>query len=394
MMCQTKPSVLFVDDEEYMLDMYRRMITQEAVDWDTHFCSDAESALSTILAGGVDAVVSDIRMPRINGFELLSSVRESDMHALTPFIILTGDGDSTLKRRALDMGASDLLTKPVARDDLLAGIRSVLRSKFHTDNQMMLIETLSSRVEDQAEELQGVHREVVWRLAKVCECRDDQTGYHIVRTAYFSRFIAEHLGLQPADSNLIFLASSLHDIGKIGIPDRVLLKPGLLDVEERQIAETHAEIGFRILSGRPTEGLDLNEELLESLDLPARSYHDPFLKLAALIAKNHHERWDGSGYPEGLKAEDIPLAARIVAVADVYDALISERSYKPAMAPERAKAVMEEEAGKHFDPTVIRIFLEHFDEMNESVKRYIDELGPSIASDFMYLETIESVVNS
>jgi cyclic di-GMP phosphodiesterase len=370
-MSQSRPTVLFVDDEINMLDMFKRMLGSEANDWDAHFCSSADEALGIALAGGVDTVVSDIRMPEKDGFDLLAAIRESGPSVRVPFIILTGGGDQALRCKALELGATDLLTKPIGRDDLLVRIRTALRMKFQADDQERTIHKLSSQVEHRTMELENARRETVWRLAKTCEFRDDETGNHIVRVACNSRFIARGLGMDEVFCDLIMQASALHDIGKIGIPDRVLLKPGPLDPEERTIVQSHTTMGYEILSGRPQAAGGLGMDPLGSLGSLETGRQFRILQLAATIAECHHERWDGLGYPNGLSGEAIPLAARIVAVADVYDALISERPYKRALSVDEAVEIIAGENGRQFEPAVVRVFLRGYREMNAETDEYI-----------------------
>ncbi|NIA15651.1 MAG: HD domain-containing protein, partial [Nitrospiraceae bacterium] len=273
-------------------------------------------------------------------------------------IILTGDCDTRLKRKALDLGATDLLNKPINREDLLARIRSALRLKFYEDQIAGQVETLDQTIKTRTSELEAAHREVVWRLAKACEYRDDETGNHVVRVGWYSRILAQGLGLDEEFLDLLFLVSPLHDVGKIGIPDSVLLKKGKLTPDERRVIERHTVIGNAILSDEPKSlamcGLNGASHTFST----AETKRHALLNMASSIARGHHERWDGTGYPDRLSGDKIPIESRIVAVADVYDALRAERPYKPAFPEEKAVAIIQGESESHFDPDIVEAFTE------------------------------------
>jgi response regulator RpfG family c-di-GMP phosphodiesterase len=356
--------LLFVDDDPNILDMLERMLSQHSEPWKTHYCLSVDEALEVLDAVEVDTLVTDVRMPVKDGFELLTAVRASQRTERVPVIILTGDCDTKLKRKALDLGATDLLNKPINREDLLARIRSALRLKSYEDQIAGQVETLDQMVKARTKELEAAQREVVWRLAKACEYRDDETGNHIVRVAWYSRILAQGLGMDGQFLDLLFLASPLHDVGKIGIPDSILLKNGKLTRDERKVIEQHTVMGSSILSEEPRSmriyGLNSTTHLFPASET---RQHD-LLSMASSIARGHHEKWDGSGYPDHLFGDYIPLESRIVAVADVYDALRGERPYKPTFPEEKSVAIIREESGHHFDPTIVEAFSQRLEEIH------------------------------
>jgi len=237
--------------------------------------------------------------------------------------------------------------------------------KAYEDHIHGQVESLDQMVKERTRELEAAQREIVWRLAKACEYRDDETGGHVSRVATYSRILAQGLGQQEAFLDVIFLASALHDVGKIGIPDSILLKEGALTQAEREIVERHAEIGEGILSEAPKSLAVFGLKGLNHVFPASPEKRHDLLALASLIARNHHEKWDGTGYPDRLSGDEIPLECRIVALADVYDALRSARPYKPAFTPEKALAAVQEGTGRHFDPEIVEVFVEHVDDIRE-----------------------------
>jgi putative two-component system response regulator len=347
--------LLFVDDDVALLELFARML--EGQPWRVNFCSGVDEALEFLESHPVDTVISDIRMPGRDGFELLAAIRASERLRNIPVIILTGDSDRALKRQALDLGATDLLNKPIAREDLLARIRSALRLKSYEDRLARQVDELDRRVRERTRELEISRREVVWRLAKAAEFRDDETGNHVIRVALFSRLLAEGLGMGRDFLELIFLTSPLHDIGKLGIPDSILLKEDRLNPQERRLMEAHCVMGAEILSRAPKAIMASAEYVGDALvGSPGERGDNPLLTMASSIALGHHERWDGTGYPRGLVGAEIPLESRIVAVADVFDALTSWRPYKPPVPEQEAMRIILKGAGGHFDPDLIDVF--------------------------------------
>ncbi len=351
-----KHTILFVDDEVSVLEALRRALRSQRDVWDITYAQSVDEALEKVLTKDFDAIVTDVTMPKRDGLDLLTALQDAETTCDIPVIILTGLADIDLKRRALELGAVDLLNKPIIAEDLIARIRSVLRLKSYQDELKDHNETLERRVRERTLELDRSRLEIIWRLAKAGEYRDEQTGNHVMRVGNYSRALAEQLGMSSEFVEMIFLTSPLHDIGKIGISDTTLLKNGPLNPEEWSIMRQHCEIGYKILQHDPA-GLPASLQWHgDDFETAQSSIENPFLKQAAVIALTHHEQWCGRGYPHGLEGEQIPLEARIVAIADVYDALSHARPYKPAYAEDQVLSIMLEEAPWHFDPEVFAAF--------------------------------------
>lgn len=353
-----------------------RMLHGERDKWEIHFANNVGQALEEIGKIPYDTIISDVSMPGRNGFDLLSKLQESEQTADIPVIILTGRSDLDLKRRALEQGATDLLSKPVHAEDLLARVRSVLRLKTYQDELKAQKVLLEQKVRERTAQLDKSRLDIILRLGKAAEYRDEETGNHILRVGCYCQVLAEELRMTPEFAEMIFLASPMHDIGKIGIPDGILLKKGRLLEAERKTMQSHCIIGGEIL---------LEEPKNVKVFLNFRDYHftlgeidNSLLEMAAQIALSHHEKWDGSGYPKGLRAEDIPLSGRIAALADVYDALRCSRPYKPAYSPEQTLDIMGKEAG-HFDPMVFNAF--------EKIIGKFDFINNQFSDDLRDLET-------
>jgi putative two-component system response regulator len=354
--------ILFVDDEPMVLTALSRMLEGQRHAWEMAFVPSAEQALARAQEVQFDAIVLDISLGSTNGLQLLQALQERERTRNVPVVFLTGIGEQDLKRRALELGAADLLSKPVRAEELIARLRNVLRLKAYQDELRSLNDGLQHKVEERTRELEESHLDTIWRLAKAGEYRDDDTGNHVMRVGRYGRAACEALGMPRERVERTFVASLLHDIGKIGIPDAVLLKPGGLTPAERRTMEQHCEIGARILREAPN-GL---APFLASRGIrpyPNQTAHiNPIKTLASSIALTHHERWDGRGYPAGLAGEDIPLEARVTALADVYDALCSDRPYRRAYPEARALAIIREEGEAHFGPDVFAAFNALMDE--------------------------------
>ena len=357
-----KKTILFVDDEPQFLAGLRDMLRKQRNEWRMYFAVSVAEALALIEKIDFDTIVSDVSMPVRSGFDLLRELKATARTRDLPIIILTGNSDHDLKRKALDLGATDLLSKPVYREDLLARINNALRLKAYEDELRNQNVILDRRVRERTRDLEISRMNIVFRLAKAGEYRDEETGYHIVRVGCYSRVLAKAFGLGRELTDRILLASPLHDIGKIGVPDAILLKQGRLTEDEWQVMRSHCQIGYHIFM-EEFQGMDIYSSRLGLV--VDRHQKNPFLLLAAEIALNHHEKWNGSGYPRGISGEQIPIAARIVALADVYDALRSERPYKKAFDEEKTYQIIAEGAGSHFDPAVFEKFLENRQEFDD-----------------------------
>ncbi|QDU54165.1 HD domain-containing phosphohydrolase [Aeoliella mucimassa] len=375
--------ILFIDDEHYVLRAYARILHPFREEWTMSFHQDAMSAWDGLLESSADVVVSDINMPGMSGLQLLERMQEHPDMIDIPVIIVTGRDDNGLKSRALSLGATDLLHKPVDCSELAARLRSALQLKKCTDQLKQQNERLDLLVRARTKQLFDSHAELVWRLAKAAECRDDDTGNHVVRVGVYAKLIGQAMGMKAEFCENLCLAATLHDIGKIGVPDAILRKPGKLSPQEWKIMQEHCLIGRSILveghAGRTLVPGDL------SLDTLTERY--PLLEMAANIATYHHEKWDGTGYPYGLAGEAIPLPARIVAIADVYDALRSKRPYKKRYDVEQALDIIAEKNGTHFDPEVYLAFLQVLEEILEAEVAYSDADKRSITPTEILQET-------
>lgn len=351
-----KKRILFIDDEPNFLKGIERMLRDRRQEWEIYFAQSVDAALEQTDRIEFDAIVSDISMPGKDGFELLRILHNSDETRDIPVIILTGSGEHLLKARALEMGATDLLSKPVTREDLLARLNSVLRLKSYQDDLIAQNDVLERKVKERTAELEESRLDIILRLGRAAEYRDKETGNHILRVGCYCRILAEELGMTEDFIEDIFLASPLHDIGKIGVPDNILLKPGPLTQDEDLIMREHCAIGADILSE------DINIFQMFSVIQENREngipfkFDNPVLTMASTIALTHHEKWDGSGYPSGLSGNDIPLVSRIVMIADVYDALRSVRPYKERYFEADTLEIIKSECGKHFDPVMCAAF--------------------------------------
>jgi putative two-component system response regulator len=347
--------VMVVDDEPLCLavvqgylemDGFRRISTVD----------DGTKVMSMLRSEVPDALLLDIQMPRVNGLDLLSAVRAADQFQTLPVLILSASSDSKTKLRAFELGATDMLTKPVHQAELLARLRNVLRLKAYHDRLLHHSKRLEEEARKRTTELEISRLEVIQCLARAAEIRDDDTGRHVLRVGCYARLIGDELGFSAQVLDTLELAAQLHDVGKIGVPDDILLKPDKLSPEEFEIIQKHCGFGKKIvepmLGSEATVFRDHAELGVKIMSVG----HSPILEVAKRIALTHHERWDGTGYPLGLAREDIPIEGRITAVADVFDALSNKRPYKPAFPMDKCLKIMEQERGKHFDPQVLGAF--------------------------------------
>ncbi|RZV70235.1 MAG: response regulator [Candidatus Scalindua sp. SCAELEC01] len=367
-----KKRILFVDDEQNLLDGYKRTLRNQRNVWDLDFVCNVDTALTRLENERYDVIVSDVMMPGKSGLEFLEILQGSEKTRQTPVIIVTGCNDNDLKSRALGLGAMDLLNKPVEKEDLLARLKSMIRLKSYQDKLKDQNRILEERVSERTAELKDSRFDIIWRLGKLAEFRDEDTGNHVLRVGSYCRTLAETLGKDRNFIEMIFLTSTLHDIGKVGVPDSILLKCGKLDPEEWIIMKQHSEIGAEIFNQDAKTMQSFFSWCGENSDSHNKGRHNPLHKMAASIAMSHHERWDGKGYPKGLLGSDIPLEARIVAVADVFDALSSVRPYKKAFPESKVLEIMGSERGNHFDPDVYNAFEKSFDKMRIIQAQFTD----------------------
>ncbi len=326
------PRVLVVDDERYVREIVRRWL--ERVGYECTCAESVGAACEILQQQTFDIVTSDISMPGQSGIELLRTIKEN--YPETAVLMLTANADTRLAIQALTLGAYGYLLKPVEQEELLCQIERALEHRRLVVENRAYTNLLEWKVREQTRHIRLAHEETIQRLVTACMFRDDETGGHIKRTGLSSALVAQAAGWSTEMVELIQLAAPMHDVGKVGIPDSILRKPGKLTTEEFKIMQQHTVIGADMLSG--------------SLS--------PVLQMAEQIAHFHHERWDGTGYPNRLAGEDIPKAARILAIIDVYDALTHDRVYRRALPEEQVLQIIEDGRGTHFDPSVTKAFFE------------------------------------
>lgn len=348
--------ILVVDDENNNLKLMEAMLVP--LGYEVILAKDGEQALEKVHLTAPDLILLDIMMPGMDGFEVARRLKEDEETKIIPIVMVTVLKEVEDRVKALEVGADDFLNKPVDILELKARVQSLLKVKAYNDHMRTHQKELEGEVAKRTEQLRQAFEkikkaslETIYRLSRAAEYRDEDTGAHIQRISHYSAAIARKLGLNERTVESILYATPMHDVGKIGIPDRILLKPGKLDPDEWEIMKQHTIMGGGILKG-PDAG---------------------FIKLAEAIALTHHEKWDGSGYPEGLKGVKINQAGRITAISDVFDALTSKRPYKEPFSLEKSFAIIKEGRGKHFDPDVVDAFFAVQDEILSMKDKYKDE---------------------
>jgi two-component system response regulator RpfG len=344
--------VLIVDDQSTGRTILQRVIEQIGNNLEVVAFGSPTEALSWVDNHEPDLIITDYRMPQMNGIEFIRAVRERSHCENVPIMMITVVSEKEVRYEALEAGATAFLTRPIDQIECRTSCRNLL--KMH--EQHLIIQDradwLARQVEVATEQITQREKETILRLARAGEYRDEGTGNHVLRMAKYSREIAEALGgFSRQECEDLEYAAPMHDIGKIGIPDGILLKPGKLNDYEWDIMQTHTTIGHAILS-----------------DSQSR-----YMQIGAIIALNHHERFDGKGYPNGLKGKEIPLIARVVAVADVFDALVSARPYKNAWPTDEAVAYIKQQAGTHLDPHCVDAFVQRLDNIKQIQADYADE---------------------
>jgi putative two-component system response regulator len=360
-----KKTILVVDDTPDNLSLMSGLLKD---DYKVKVANNGEKALK-IAAGSPqpDLILLDIMMPGMDGYEVCQHLKADPATRDIPVIFLTAKVEVEDEKKGLELGAVDYLTKPVSPPIVLARVRNHLALKTHADFLRDKSDFLETEVAKRTKEVMAIQDVTILAMASLAETRDSDTGNHIRRTQFYVKALALKLkgnarfGAQLTDDyiNRLFKSAPLHDIGKVGIPDRILLKPGRFTPDEFDIMKTHTSLGREAIE-HAEEQLGMNVE---------------FLEMAKDIALSHQEKWDGSGYPEGLAGEVIPLAARLMAVADVYDALISRRVYKEGMPHEKAVQILIEGKGTHFDPDMIDAFVEIQEDFRAIARRYADSDG-------------------
>lgn len=343
-------NVIVVDDSEINLKLFKALVSR--LEETTPLCFESsQAALDWCQDGGADVIIVDYMMPAPDGLEFIQRFRQIAGMKDVPVIMVTANEQKEVRLEALQRGASDFLTKPIDKHEFLARIHNMCELRRGQRRMADQAAWLNEEVSKATAQILERERETIVRLAKAAEYRDPETGAHILRMAAYSLLIARNLGLSEKEQQEIFEAAPMHDVGKVGTPDYILLKPGRLTPDEFQVMKQHANNGYEILAGSQS----------------------PILQAAAVIALSHHEKYDGSGYPQGLAGEAIPLAGRIIAIADVFDALTSERPYKRAWPLEKAADFLREGAGTHFDPAGVAAFFASWDEVEQIHLRYQEE---------------------
>lgn len=362
--------ILVVDDEPTTVALIRKYLRDFGYA-EIVTTTEPSKAFHLIFSSKPDAILLDVNMPEVSGFDILQRTRAHSTLRHIPVIILTADTDIGTRHQALEYGATDFLTKPVDRTELLLRVRNILVVKAHHDHLEEYAERLKGEVQFRTAEVEASRRQVVHCLARAAEYRDSETGNHVIRVGRFVGIVARQMGIDNDVAEIFEEAALLHDVGKLGIRDAVLLKPGTLTGKERRNIEEHCQMGVAMLqpfafdrSGKPVPNADPSAEL--------QGHSSLLLVTAARIAKTHHEKWDGTGYPDGLAGEEIPIEGRITAIADVYDALSSRRPYKAPFAHEKCMTMLDAGRGTHFDPDVLDAFIAAEKEIQHVRNKYGD----------------------
>jgi putative two-component system response regulator len=357
-----KPTVMVVDDTPDNLSLMNLLLKDH---YSVRIANSGERGLKLAATGNPpDLILLDIMMPGMDGYEVCQRLKADPRMRDIPVIFLTAKSEADDEKKGLELGAIDYITKPISPAIVLARVKTHLALKASADFLRDKNEYLEAEVGKRTCEVEAIQNVTILAMASLAETRDSDTGNHIRRTQHYVKALAEKLQAHPRFSRyltthnitMLYKSAPLHDIGKVGIPDRILLKPGRFEPDEFEIMKKHAALGRDAIESAE-KSLGTNVE---------------FLSMAKEIAMSHHEKWDGSGYPEGLSGDDIPIPARLMAVADVYDALISRRIYKEGMPHEKATAIILESKGLQFDPDIVDAFIEIQDQFKAIAERYAD----------------------
>ena len=343
--------IMIVDDNDTNLTLFEQIALRTGTDVAVTCHPDPRQALEAATESLPDLVVVDFMMPEMDGHQLLEALRGLPGGRDVPIVMITAAGERSVRHRALELGATDFLTKPVDATEMRVRLTNLLALRRSHLQQRNRNKWLAEEVRKATGAIADREQELIVRLSRAAEFRDPETGGHIQRMAHFSWLIATNLGLPQDQCDLILKAAPMHDVGKLGIPDSILLKPGRLTEDEFTVMKRHPGIGFAILDGSDSD----------------------LIRLGAEIAHFHHEKFDGTGYPFGLKGADIPLTGRIVAVADVFDALTSTRPYKKGWAVDDAAKFLADGRATHFDPKCVDAFLAAWAEVLTTREQFTDE---------------------
>ncbi len=354
------PQLLIVDDDDALRRWEERVVRDNGYSCDG--ACDADEARERLQNESYRLALLDVNMPGDSGIDLLSQIRQQ--HPDVAVLMVTGEDSTKLAMTAIELGAYGYLVKPIGSGELIINVANALHRRGAEAQSQRVLHCLQNAVRERSEELAQAlqslevsetkvwasQAETIFRLARVVEFRDEQTGQHLRRMSFYCEILARQIGFSAEDSERLRLASQLHDVGKVAVPDSILLKPGKLTPAEFEVIKGHTDAGYKMLLGSASG----------------------IVQLGALIAYTHHERWDGTGYPRGLAGEVIPLEGRIAAVADVFDALTSDRVYRAALPVKSALEMMRDERGLHFDPRLLDAFFLAQEEIEDVREKYAD----------------------
>lgn len=342
--------VLVVDDSRVNLEVYSRILKQ-LEDVEIVAFASSRDAFQWSTDNETDLVIVDYQMPQMNGLEFVQAFRSNPVHADVPIVMITGTREKDLRIEALKMGVDDFAEKPADPVEFMVRARNLLKLRDRSKKLSDRAAWLAQEVKRATALIERREQETIFRLTRATEHRDKETKNHIVRMGHYARLLGKAIGMLQEQQELLLLAAPMHDVGKVAVPDRILLKEGKLSPEEWEIMKGHARSGYEIL----------------------KDSDSPLIQLGAQIALTHHEKWDGSGYPDGLVGEGIPIAGRICAISDVFDALLSVRPYKPAWPLPQVIEALRRGRGVHFDPVLIDAFLDIMPELQDVRRRFNDE---------------------
>ncbi len=347
--------IAIIDDSDINLTLLKHLVNKLG-DCEPLLFSNSLQGLQWCIDNEPDLVIVDYMMPDLDGIGFIERFRAAPGRSETPVLMITANDDKEIRYEALQRGATDFLTKPVDTVEFRARAAIMLTLRANQKRMADRNRELAEEVRKATVEIRSREQELLFRMSRAAEFHDPEAGAHIQRMAHYSALVAARLGMPETEQELLLQAAPMHDVGKIGIPDYILLKPGKLSHEEFEVMKNHARLGHELLQGSGSAVLQAGAE----------------------IALSHHEKFDGSGYPNGLKGEAIPLLGRIVAVADVFDALTSERPYKKAWELDKAAAFLREGRGGHFDPACVDAFFAAWDEVPGVRERFADEEVPQL----------------